>query len=91
MTREEIGFVIDTLETAIEWAEYADDYFKKKHGLEQDKENASRSIELLKALKAPKTCDGCKHPNEATDDTPCEWCSRFKQNKFYDYYEPKDK
>lgn len=59
MTHEEIDFVIDTLETSIEWAEYADDYFKKKHGLEQDKENVLKSIELLKALQIPKTCHSC--------------------------------
>lgn len=52
MTQKDIDFIIDTLETAIEWAEYADDYFKKKHGLEKDKENVSKSIELLKELKA---------------------------------------
>lgn len=59
MTHEEIEFVIDTLETAIEWAEYADEYFQKKHGLAQDKENVSKSIELLKKLKEPKTCNSC--------------------------------
>lgn len=61
MTHEEIDFVIDTLETSIEWAEYADEYFQKKHGLAQDKENVLKSIELLKALKAPKTCETCKY------------------------------
>lgn len=59
MTHEEIDFVIDTLETAIEWAEYADEYFQKKHGLAQDKENVLKSIEILKALKTPKTCENC--------------------------------
>lgn len=41
-------FIIDTLETVIEWADYADDYFKKKHGLDQDRENVNKSIEILK-------------------------------------------
>lgn len=71
--KDKIEFIIDTLETAIEWADYADDYFKKKHGLEQDRENVKKSIDMLhsleqqntalqeriKDLEELKTCEGC--------------------------------
>ena len=31
MTRDEVEFIIETLEVAIDWSSYADDYFKEKH------------------------------------------------------------
>jgi hypothetical protein len=51
MTCEDIDFIIDSIETAIEWAEYADPYFQVKHGLESDKNNVRKSIELLNVIK----------------------------------------
>jgi hypothetical protein len=51
MTCEDIDFIIDSIETAIEWAEYADLYFQVKHGLESDKNNVRKSIELLNVIK----------------------------------------
>jgi hypothetical protein len=51
ITKEKIDFIIKTIETAIEWAEYADPYFQKKHGLNRDKEDVRKSIEILQDLK----------------------------------------
>lgn len=66
MTQEDIDFIIDSIEAAIDWAEYADPYFQAKHGLELDKNNVRKSIELLNVIKIEmleseklKTCEGC--------------------------------
>ena len=47
----DIDFIIETLETAIEWAEYADDYFKEKHNLNKDKRMVDKAIKILKDLR----------------------------------------
>lgn len=61
MTQKDANFIIETLRTAIEWAEYTDDYFKQKYGLEEDKENVLKSIEILQTLEEPKSCNSCKY------------------------------
>jgi len=53
MTKEEIEFIIETLEVAIEWSDYADDYFKEKHNLDKDKKDVKKSIALLRSIKWP--------------------------------------
>ena len=51
MKREDVDFIKETLVNAIDWAEYADDYFKEKYGLDQDKENVEKSIKLLDSFE----------------------------------------
>lgn len=90
MTSKDIDFIIDTIETAIEWAEYADPYFQAKHGLESDKNNVRKSIELLNVLKLeqPKTCDGCQwNPMTHLHHAYCRPCMR--QVHLMDNYKPK--
>lgn len=60
MTPEQAKFIIETLETAIDWAEYATPYFQEKHNLAKGKEDVLKAIELLKELKS-RTCDNCIH------------------------------
>ena len=48
MTKEEINFIIETLEDAISWADYADPYFQIKHNLLRDQRNVTNAIILLK-------------------------------------------
>ena len=47
MKREDVEFIKETLVYAIEWADYADDYFKEKHNLKQDKENIVKCMKIL--------------------------------------------
>ena len=55
MTRDEVEFIIETLEVAIDWSSYADDYFKEKHNLYKDKEDVKKSIEILRNIKPKAT------------------------------------
>ena len=47
MSNTDIQFIIDTLEAAIEWSSYTDEYFAKKHNLANDKENVVKAIRIL--------------------------------------------
>jgi len=77
ISKSDKDFIIDTLECAIEWREYADDYFKKKHHLEKDKENVKKCIEILiREGNKCKVCNGSGFVHRtATDiDLPCITC-----------------
>lgn len=84
MTREEKDFIIDTLEYAIEWAEYASDYFQKKHDLKTDRYNVKKSIKLL---KQNRTCENCIYRSNSGDFCSLwgdgwnfdDFCSRWEQ------------
>jgi hypothetical protein len=54
-------FIIEAMQEAIFWAEYAPDYYKEKHNLKQDQENVEKAIEILKAKCKPKSCSTCKY------------------------------
>ena len=58
MKKEEAEFIIETLETAIDWAEYATQYFQEKHNLAGDKEDVQKAIKLIRELEN-RTCDRC--------------------------------
>lgn len=61
MKKEEAEFIIETLETAIDWAEYATPYFQEKHNLAKDKEDVQKAIKLLRAATLEnKICENCK-------------------------------
>lgn len=51
MSKEEIEFIKETLINAIEWADYAPDYFKEKHNLDKDKEDVKKAIKIIEACK----------------------------------------
>jgi hypothetical protein len=67
-SKEQIEFIIEALEEAIGWAEYADDYFKEKHNLKRDQENVQKSISMLREALEVNT----------KDTKSCEW----KQNEY---------
>lgn len=69
MTREEIAFIIETLQEVIEWAEYAPQYFQDKHGLQQDKNNVDKAIYSLRNFES-RTCENCKYFNLETGKQP---------------------
>ena len=78
MTKQEIEFIIETLETSIEWSDYAGDYFKEKHNLKKDKEDVEKSIAILnKSLSKCSVCNGSGfvHRNTTDIDLPCITCS----------------
>jgi len=51
MSRDNIDFIIETLENAISWADYADAYFKDRHDFDKDQENVNKAIAILKEQK----------------------------------------
>lgn len=63
MTKEQIKFIADTLESAIDWSQYAPPYFQDKYSLNQDKEDVKRCISLLQEFESRK-CTNCKHCDE---------------------------
>lgn len=50
MTIKDVQFIIETLQEAIGWAEYAPSYFQEKHNLDRDQEAVLTSIKLLESL-----------------------------------------
>ena len=58
MKKEEAEFIIETLETAIDWAEYATPYFQTKHNLDVYKEDVKKAIKLMRDFES-RTCDSC--------------------------------
>lgn len=58
MTKEEAEFIIETLETVIEWGEYAPLYFQEKHNLAGYKEDVQKAIKLMRGFES-RTCDRC--------------------------------
>ena len=48
MKEKDAVFLIETLETAIEWAEYVTPYFQEKHNLAGDKEDVQKAIKLMR-------------------------------------------
>lgn len=59
MKKEEAEFIVETLETAIEWAEYATLYFQMKHTLDVYKEDVQKAIKLMRDFESI-TCENCK-------------------------------
>ena len=59
MKEKEAVFLIETLETAIDWAEYATPYFQEKHNLNRDKEDVKNAIKLIREIES-RTCENCK-------------------------------
>lgn len=58
MKEKEAEFIIETLETAIDWAECATPYFQEKHNLDGYKEDVQKAIKLIRELES-RTCDSC--------------------------------
>ena len=76
MTQGEVKFITDTLESAIDWSQYASPYFQDKHSLSQDKEDVKRCISLLQEFESRK-CTNCKHCDEIKERLI--HCSYFEQ------------
>jgi hypothetical protein len=76
MTKEQIKFITDTLESAIEWSQYASPYFQEKYNLAKDKEDALKVIEMLSSAENQK-CTNCKHCDEVNERLI--HCSYFEQ------------
>jgi len=48
MNKKDREFIIEIIEELIDWTSYAPDFFKEKHHLNTDIENAKKAIKMLK-------------------------------------------